>query len=391
MRRLLAVLILLLAVGGFFLLKATRPAAPAAEVRERVWRVAALAAVPQTRRPVLPLYGRIEAPDRLEVAAPVGGRVLSVAVREGQKVPAGAELLRMDPRDLQPRLVLARAELERERIRAQHDRAALEQERTLLGLSEAKVARLEKLRSARLGAESVVDQAREERARMRLALTQREQAIAEHPARLAQREAQLAEAERDARRGAATAPFAARVGRVAVGPGDHVQAGETLLTLYPSDDIFLRARVPAIYAAELQAALASGEPLPASIQFGGRSLRAALVRIGAEADARGVDALLRVEEAAGVPVGAFANAWLERPAVAEVVALPFAALHGGDRVYRIDDGRLRAVRVERIGELREAGEPQMLVRGDGFAAGAQVMVTHLPNAIDGLAVTVVGE
>lgn len=391
MRRLLAVFILLLAIGGFFLLKATRPAAPATEARERVWRVAAQDVVPQARRPVLPLYGRIEAPDRLEVAAPVGGRVQVVAVREGQKVAAGGELLRMDPRDLQPRIVQARAELERERIRVRHDRVALEQERTLLDLSEAKVARLEKLRSARLGAESVVDQAREELARVRLAVTLREQALAEHPARLAQREAQLAEAERDARRGAATAPFAARVGRVAVAAGDQVQGGETLLTLYPSDDIFLRARVPAIYAAELQTALAAGETLPASIQFGGRSLRAALVRIGAEADARGVDVLLRVDDAAGVPVGAFANAWLERPTAAGAVMLPFAALHGGDRVYRIENGRLRAVAVERIGELREAGEPRMLVRGDGLVAGAKVMVTHLPNAIDGLAVTVVVE
>lgn len=391
MRRLLAVLILLLAVGGFFLLKATRPAAPAAEVRERVWRVAAQAVVPEARRPVLPLYGRVEAPDRLEVAAPVGGRVQQVAVREGQKVAAGAELFRMDPGDLQPRLVQARAERERERIRAQHDRAALEQERALLALSEAKLARLERLRSARLGAESTVDQAREELARVRLAVTLLEQAIAEQPARLAQREAQLAEAERDARRGAATAPFAARVGRVAVAAGDQVQAGETLLTLYPSDDIFLRARVPAVYAAELQSALGAGEALPATVEFGNRRLRAALLRLGAEADARGVDALLRIEEAAGVPVGAFANAWLERPAAMGVVALPFAALHGGNRVYRIEDGRLRGVAVERVGELREAGEPRMLVRGDGLAAGTRVMVTHLPHAIDGLAVTVAGE
>ncbi len=390
MRRLLALAILAAAVGGFVLLKATRPVPPPVEVRERVWRVATDVVEPAVLQPSLTLYGRIEVPDRVRAAAPVGARVLEVYVRDGERVAAGQTLVRLDPRDLLPRLEQARAEVERERIRLQHDRQALEQERALLALAQTRLARVEKLQSARAGAESAVDQVREEIARVRLAISQREQAVAEHPARLAQLQARLDEAERDARRGEVEAPFDARVGRVEVAAGDQVSAGQTLLTLYADDPVYLRAKIPVVYAAELRAALEAGDRLVASARFGTTDFSARLERIAGEADARGVDALLRVDRGAEVPVGAFVNAVLERPAVSGLWSLPFSALHGGDRIYVVRDGRLVGVRVERVGEHRVAGEPRMLLRIPGLEPGAEVMVTHLPNAIDGLAVEVPG-
>lgn len=386
MRRMLAVGVLVLAVLGFVALRATRPEPPVVEVRERVWPVAVAEVAPQAVRPTLTLYGRIEAPDRVRASAPVSGRILELKVRDGDAVQAGAVLARLDPRDLQPRVAQARAAVERERLRAQSDRAALEQERALLALSEAKLARFEQLARQNFGSAATSDQAREEVARARLAVNQREQAIAEHPARLADARATLAVAERDAARGEITAPFAARVGTVEVAAGDQVQPGQTLLTLYPSDDLFLRARVPAHHAAELKAALAAGDELLARAEFGGAGLTAKLERISGEADARGVEVLLRVNAGEAVPVGAFLSAELDRPVVEGVLSLPFSALHGGDRIYRVADGRLATVRVERVGEHRLGGEPRVLVRAPDLPPGNTVMVTHLPNAIDGLAV-----
>lgn len=387
MRRLLALVILAAAIGGFMLLQASRPKPPPVEARERVWRVAVESVSPATYRPTLTLYGQVEAPDRLRAAAPVAGRILEVNVRDGEGVEAGTVLARMDPRDLQPRLEQARADVERELIRARHDRDALVQERELLQLAQAKLARFETLSTARMGAESAADQAREEVARVRLAISMREQAIAEHPARLGQLRARLAEVERDAERGEVVAPFDARVAGVEVAAGDQVQAGQTLLTLYSSEDIYLRARLPAIYAAELRKALDAGERLNASVEFGSRVLNAWLERIGGEADARGVDIMLKLDDAEGVPVGAFVNALLERPAVTDALSLPFSALHGGDRIYAVDaNDRLVGLRVMRIGEHRVDDEPRMLVHVPDFATGTRVMVTHLPNAIDGLAI-----
>lgn len=387
MRRLLALFILAAAIGGFMLLKASRPPPPPVEARERVWRVAVEPVVPAAFRPTLTLYGQVEAPDRLHAAAPVAGRVLQVWVRDGDLVAAGTLLAQMDPRDLAPRVAQARTDLEREKIRLRYDREALTQERSLLQLAEAKLARFETLTTAGLGSETTADQVREEVARVRLSISQREQAIAEHPARLAQLEARLAEVERDVERGEVVAPFDARIASVEVAAGDQVQPGQTLLSLYSTDGIYLRAKLPALYAAELRTALDAGETLGAQVEFGARAVQARLERIGGEADARGVDVLLKLENGEGVPLGAFVNALLERPAVDQVVSLPFSALHGGDRIYRIDaSGRLVGMRVQRLGEHRVQGEPRMLLRVPGLAAGEPVMVTHLPNAIDGLLV-----
>ncbi len=387
--RLLALLILAAAIAVFVFLKSSRPEAPKVEARERTWRVAVIPAQPRAASPSLTLYGRIEAPDRLRVAAPVAGRVLEVQVRDGAKVVAGAPLVRMDPRDLEPRVAQARAELERERVRARHDREAMVQEQKLLTLAETKLARFDTLTTARLGAQSVADQAREDVARARLALTQREQAVAEHPARLAQAQAKLDEAVRDRDRAAVAAPFDAKVGKVEVAAGDQVQPGQTLLSLYASDALYLRAKLPATHTAELRDALARGERLHAEAQFGERRLTLVLERIAGEADARGVDVLLRLEDGDGVPSGAFMNAVLTRPLVEGVLSLPFSALHGGDRIYQVVDGRLKGLAISRVGELREGGEPRLLVRVPTLDEGAEVMTTHLPNALDGLAVEAV--
>jgi len=124
MRRLLALVILAAAIGGFMLLKSSRPTPPPVEARERVWLVAAMQVEPAAVQPTLTLYGRIEAPDQVRAAAPVAGRVLEVLVRDGDRVSAGEVLARMDPRDLQPRLEQARADVDREGIRVRHDREA---------------------------------------------------------------------------------------------------------------------------------------------------------------------------------------------------------------------------------------------------------------------------
>ena len=385
-RRVLPLLILLLGVGGFLVLKATRPRPPPVEPRERAWRVETLTVVPAEHRPVLSLFGRVEAPDRIRAAAPVAGRLMEVLVRDGDRVTAGQRLARLDPRDLEPRLAQAQAEVEKELLKASHDRDALEQERELVRLAEAAFSRADKVQSQKFGSESAVDEARQQLARARLAVTLREQSLAEHPARLAVLQAKLAEAQRDAARGDIVAPFDGRVGRVEAAAGDQLQTNQAILTLYPLDGRYLRAKVPGNYSAELRAALERGERLLARGQFAGRAVSAELERLAGEADARGVDALLRLAPEADVLAGAFLELFLERPPAADTVALPFAALHGGDRVFLVDDSRLHGVRIERVGEVAGAAGGRVLVRSPGLMPGGRVMVTHLPHAVDGLKV-----
>jgi multidrug efflux pump subunit AcrA (membrane-fusion protein) len=285
-------------------------------------------------------------------------------------------------------LLKARAEVDKERLKLTHDTEALAQEREILRLAEVAVARAGAVQEKKLGSISSVDEAREQLARARLAVTLREQSIAEHPARLAALQAALAEAERDRARGELRASFDARIGVVEAAAGDQVQANQTILTLYPLDALYLRAKVPGSYGEELRQALARGERLSAQGHHGGKPLSATLERLAGEADARGVDALLRLNPGADPPLGAFVDLRLERPVASNSIALPFAALHGGDRVFAVREGRLAGIAIERLGEIGgSAQEPgRVLVRAPDLTAGTSVMITHLPNAVDSLKV-----
>ena len=386
LRKLLPLVILALGVGGFLVLKATHPRPAPAVPQERVWRIDTMTVSPGLYSPQLRLFGRVEAPDRIRAAAPVAGRLLEVKVRDGELAAKGALLARLDPADLEPRLAQARAELERERLKLTHDTQAIEQERALLALARAALGRADKVQSQKLGTATEVDQAREQAARAQLAVTLREQALAEHPARLAALGAKLQEAERDAGRAEIRAPFAARIGRVEAGAGDQLQANQTILTLFPVDGLYLRAKVPGDRGEELRAALAAGQRLSAQVNHAGRTFTATLERLAGEADARGVDALLKVDGDANLPVGAFVDLVLQRPAMPDTIALPFAALNGGDRVFVLNEGRLKGIEIERVGELTQDGVGEVLVRAPGLTAGSRVMITHLPNAVDGLKV-----
>jgi hypothetical protein len=83
---------------------------------------------------------------------------------------------------------------------------------------------------------------------------------------------------------------------------------------------------------------------------------------------------------------------LVRPARPDAVAVPFAAVYGGNRIYRIDaENRMRGVPVEVLGgALNGDGEEEdLLVRSAQLAAGDRIVVTHMPNAVDGLRVEAV--
>ncbi|MFZ0791153.1 MAG: RND transporter, partial [Chromatiaceae bacterium] len=168
--------------------------------------------------------------------------------------------------------------------------------------------------------------------------------------------------------------------------GDQVQSNQTILTLYPVDGLYLRAKVPGNRSDELRRALALGETLRARAHYAGRNFGARLERIAGEADARGVDALLKLDPGADPPLGAFVDLMLERPPAAGTFPLPFAALNGGERVFAVADGRLQVVPIERVGEIRVNGLSEVLVRAQGLPPGSRILVTHLPNAVDGLKV-----
>jgi len=148
----------------------------------------------------------------------------------------------------------------------------------------------------------------------------------------------------------------------------------------------VRAKVPGNYSAELRAALEGGEGSWRVAPTPGRAVSAELERLAGEADAAGSTPCCAWPPMRHAPVGAFSSCSSSGRRLPGASALPFAALHGGDRVYRVDDSRLHGVRIERVGEVAGPDGGQVLVRAPELPGGTRVMVTHLPHAVDGLRV-----
>lgn len=404
-RLLLPALVLAAASAGFIYLKSTRPDPAAAKTDEKRWFVAVERLEPQQLSPTLSLFGRVESPRVARIASPLQADVVEVPVREGEWVELGELLILLDERE--QRLAVAQreadlasveAQIESEKLRHRSNRSALKHQRELLELNRRQVERARNLRAKNLGSQSTLDDALLARERQALSITELEFSLAEHKNQLAQLEAQQrrAEAQRDqaaldlewTRR---LAPFSGRIAAVSVSPGDRVRVGDLLVELFERDSLEIRAQIPSRYLSEVQSALETGVALNARAHLGGEMVEVALARLAArvELGRGGVDGLFRIVEGADrLALGRTVELELALPPRERVYAVPFEAIYGTDRVYRMVEGRMRGINVERIGETRMAGgERRALIRGDELVPGDQLITTQLPNALDGIRVT----
>ena len=396
--------LLVLAVGLvlFKLLKDTRPEQENAEIQERIWRVEVETVEPGRMSPEMALYGRVETPDLLKVAASAPARVAEVLVRDGDQVTKGQLLLRLDERDLLPRLHQAQAsvaeleaQIQSEKNQYESDRKSLEHEQALFAIASDGLERAQRLTKQRVGSETDLDLAEEGLARRALAVSSREMSISDHPARLRALEARLQSArarltdvELDLERAVVEAPFDGLVAGVEVTVGDQVKDDAVLLRLYSLDGLEVRARIPAPYQSEIRAALAAGESLTASADLGGIQVPLRLERIAGEALPSGVDGLFSIQGDEGMlRLGQMVSLRLVRPTREDAVAVPFQAVYGEGRIYKLADGRLRGIQVEYLGGMSDGnGGELLLVRSPDLGSGDRVVVTHMPNAVDGLRV-----
>lgn len=397
---LLPILVLSAGIGVFAALKATKPEQPPAKIKERVWRVEVERLSPRSLAPQLTLYGQLETPSLFRAAAPAPSRVDRVLVREGESVIEGQLLVALDERDFLPRLNQARAEiaeleaqLESENIRHQSDLTALRQEQKLLQLSQDGVGREQRMRKQKLGSESALDQAEQELARQALGVNSRKLAITDHPARsgalkarLQRAQAQLTEIALDYERSQVRAPYDGIVAQVQVAVGDQVADNSLLLSMYDPGSLEVRARIPTPFQQRLQHSLTAGEPLQGEADLNGAEIRLRLERFAGEADPSGVDALFQIEQGAEwIRTGQMLSFILRLAPQQNSLPVPYQSVYGGNRVYRLVDGRLQGVAIETLGNFRDQqGRERLLVRAPELQPGDNLVITHLPNAIEGL-------
>jgi multidrug resistance efflux pump len=406
-RRILVPLAILAAsAAAFAALYATRPKSEPVAAREKTWLVDVRRIDTVDLAPQVSLYGRVESPRTARLTAAVAAEVMSLNVLEGQRVEEGQILISLDDSDYllaveqrEAELAEIDAETASETERHRTDQASLKHEEALLDLAARAVERARDLARKNMGSQAGLDEALQIERRQALTLENRKLALREHRTRLSQLEARRArvkalrdQAALDLARTRIVAPFPGQVMQTQVAPGDRVRVGDPLLELYDTRTLEIRAQIPTRHLGEVSRAVREGLKLQARARVAGQPVRAVLDRLAGQVrrGSGGLDGLFRIGEGdALLQPGRTVELLLDLPVRRDVVALPIEALYGTSRAYKLEDNRMQGITVERIGERRGPdGERQVLLRSPSLTAGDRVIVTQLPNAMDGLRVRV---
>lgn len=383
---------------------ATKPKATAKDTKQKAWLVNAIPAELQTIRPQITVYGRIETPRDANLKAAVEADVEAVMVLEGETVNQGDLLLQLDKTDVELVMQQRQADVDEmmasmanENVRYQRDLSLLDNQKQLVNLADNAVQRAKKLEQNKLTSQATLDESLSGYQQQVLALKQLQNSIAEHPSRLAQLEAAkkraealLKQSEVNLERTDIRAPFASRVATLNVAIGDRVRPGDSLIKVYDLNNLEVRAQIPGRYSQQIRKMLSEGQQIVASTLIDDERVQLELKRLSGEVrlDSGGVDGLFRLlNHSNTLPLGTFVELQLELAAQQHVIALPFSALYGLDRVYVVEDGHLKAIAIERVGEVMfEDNTQRLLIRADDIQTGDLIVTTQLPNAITGLAV-----
>jgi len=399
------ILIILVGVVVFMYLTATKPTQTPVEVKEKVWLVKSMPVVFENLSPVQRLYGQVESFSLVQAAAPVVGVVDKVWVKEGQSIKAGEPLVSMSAADLDIPLQQAKADVADAKAQValqklvdKANKKRLAHEKSVLALKQTSVERTLQLIQKELASQSNLDQVKEVLVRQEYVVVGAKLAVEEGgvknkqiQARLLKAQAQLAQARLNKKRGNVIAPYDLRITKVAVSEGSRVNVGTVLVSFYGLDSLELRAKLPVTILSNVQLAIKNNVTLNAYYQQGDERVTLPLSRLAGEATTSGLDAFFTLPNTLNqVRPGDLMEVDLQGEQLSKMVAIPYRALYGQNKVYLIQEGRLQAQTVQVLGEVFREGKLWVLVDinvGSEVAEGAKLCVTHLPNAMTGLKVS----
>lgn len=306
--------------------------------------------------------GTLRAVQTVELRPEIPGTVTRVAFEEGGHVEADALLFELDTRKLAEELNARQAALEAARARQEN--------------AERELARIERLFEQRVATEDARDQAATEL-----------RAAAAEVARLTSEVALNRERLEDAR---LRAPFAGRISDALVDPGDYVQAGALLATLYRTDALEIDFTLPERHAGRIE----TGQSVDLTVTaYPERTFHAVTTFVSPSVsdDTRDFLVKARLDNSdALLKPGTFATAVLTVDRREDALVVPEEALiatREGYIVFRVDDDG-RAQRREVSVGLRNPGTAQITA---GLEAGDRVVRTGHMRVADGVPLSIADE
>jgi RND family efflux transporter MFP subunit len=203
-------------------------------------------------------YGPVRPARVWTAVAQVAGRVVEMhpRLRDGEILPEGTPLVRIDPVDYELALVQAQAELAELEVEERNAQVSLSIEARNLNLAGQDVERKRKLMQKGTTSQSSVDEAERVMLSTRMAAQSLRNTLALIPTRRSVLEATAARAQRDLERTEIRAPFTLRVADLAIEADQYVGVGQSL---FEGDDVE-RVEVEAQFSVSTLRRLFIGRP-----------------------------------------------------------------------------------------------------------------------------------
>jgi len=398
---------ILIGIGVFAILKATKPQTPLMEVEERYWPVAVETVQFANIRPLVSSFGEIRAGREAELRAQVSGRVISVAdiLGDGASVRAGDILLRIDDFDYVATEQERRADLHEAEAKLRELQTMLSGEEKLLPVDKKQVdlAARELERQRQLLKRSAVSKKAYDDAQLNLNTRRqnvlvREQTIARFRSQVVQATSgvekakiALSKAQRDVEDTQLKAPFDGFLTQTDVTEGKQVSTSDRLARLISLEGLEVGFHLSEVaYARLTRQTPLKGRMVEISVRRGAvvEKFKGKIVRIDARVDAatggRNVFAALSgLTLDTDLRPGLFVQVNVPDEEYQSVVSLPVQAIHDEAFVYVVKGGRLEKRDVE-IAAL----DGERVLIATGLQTGEQVCITRFAEMGSGVKVLV---
>lgn len=387
-------------VGVLRYLRATKPEAERVERPVQGLLVEAREVHAGRHEVVVRAHGTVVPAVRVVVQPELGGRIVwhSPALVPGGRLEKGALLVRIDPRDYELALQARRAEVSRASLELRLERSRQEVARKEWALfGEAAGEKAQQAQSAQDAQKPASDPDSG-------VLVLRDPQVKTAEVAVQSAQSALERAKLDLSRTTLRAPFNALVVEERVEQSQLVTPQTQLATLVGTDHFWAQVPVPIEALAHIVLPGTKGETAPAASvrvwqQVGSARVERSgrVLRLLPDLDAGGAMArvLVEIDDPLGLesPPGSlplllnsYVNVEIEARPIDDAIEVPRVALRDGNRVFVIEDERLR---------IREVGivwrnPDSVLVRG-GLAQGERVVTSRVAAPVEGMAVRASGD
>jgi RND family efflux transporter MFP subunit len=196
--------------------------------------------------PVAEGYGSVKPAQLWTAVAEVSGRIVELhpRLRDGEILPAGTPLLRIDPVDYELNLAQAQAALAELEVQQTNSKATLEIEQRNLKIAEREYDRISKLAAKGTASRSDQDDAERNLVNSRNAVQNIRNTLALIPTQRKVLQAKQTQAERDLANTQIVAPFNLRVANLQIENNQYVSKGQSLFEGDSVDRVEVVAQFP---------------------------------------------------------------------------------------------------------------------------------------------------